>query len=103
MAFGPLPDLIDAPVERLYEVYLQTMERDHAFRLQAIYGDQPVPEGFHELHPMSLDDFVKRVRNHESAPQYATGLRRQIARQAAAYGVDVNAIVTKTIPTRHAA
>lgn len=103
MAFGPLPDLIDAPIERLYEVYVQTAERDHAFRLQAIYGNDPAPKGFHELHPMSLDDFVRRIRAHESAPHYASSLRRQLARQAVAYGVDVNAIVTQAFPTRHAA
>ncbi len=91
MAIGPLMDVSSFTVDEIYDLYLAIAEKDHAFRLQSLYGDVPPPNGHCEFRPLSRESFSQRVKLYDSIEngQIGRSLRNRLARQAAAYGVQI--------------
>ncbi len=89
MAIGPLPDVSSFSVDQLYDLYFALAEKDHAFRLQSLYGSVAPPPGHCTFRPLSRKGFTQRVLHYDSLEGGRIGrsLRQRLARQAAAYGV----------------
>jgi len=83
-------DVSDLCVDRLYDLYLAIAQSDHAFRMQAMYGETPPPTGHCVFRPLSRETFTQRVLNYDSLENGAIGrsLRQRLARQAFVYGID---------------
>ena len=73
----------------LYAVYFEIAKRDHACRIAALYGKQTPPEGHTPFRPLPFEHFEARFRAVFDIPGGEEIFRKQLARQARAYGVDV--------------
>jgi len=89
VAIGPFMDVSTLTVDQLYDLYFAIAEKDHAFRLLAIYGAVAPPDGHCEFRPLTRDTFTQRVLSYDSMEggQVGRSLRQRLARQATAYGV----------------
>ncbi|MCM2371991.1 hypothetical protein [Aporhodopirellula aestuarii] len=96
MAIGPLVDVTSFTVDQLYDLYYAVAEKDHAFRLQSLYGEVPPPVGHCVFRPLSREGFTQRVLHYDSLDggQIGRSLRNRLARQAAAYGVKVSKVTS---------
>ena len=94
MAIESLADLSDLSWEQLYAVYLAIAKNDHSWRLQTMYGDEPVPQGHAEFRPLSQLQFNERISRAQGIAGGESMLRVRLARQAAAYQVDVPGVLT---------
>ena len=91
MAIESLSDLSDLSFTELYAVYLAIAKSDHQWRLQTMYGEQEPPLGHAEFRPLTASQFNERLDKARTIPGGETLLRCRLARQAAAYQVDVPA------------
>lgn len=93
MAIGPLMDVSSFTVDEIYDLYYAIAEKDHAFRLQSLYGADAPPAGHCEFRPLTRDAFMQRVRHYDSLDggQISRSLRERLSRQAAAYAVEYQA------------
>ena len=73
----------------LYAVYLEIAKRDHKCRIGALYGKQTPPEGHTPFRPLPFEHFEARFRAVFDIPGGEEIFRKQLARQARVYGVDV--------------
>ena len=91
MAIQPLANLADLSIAELYRVYLAIARSDHKWRVQAVYGNGDPPAGHCELRPIAYEQFEERFAKAQSLVQGEQLFRQRLARQAAAYRVDVTA------------
>ena len=91
MAFDKLADLSDLSCGQLYVVYLAIARSDHHWRLRARYGQATPPSGHAEFRPLAEAQFVDRLQKAQTIAGGEAILRGRLARQAAAYQVDVAA------------
>lgn len=87
------PTMVEAlagSVHDLYRVYLEVAERDHACRIQALYGQQPPPPGHTPYRPLPLHHFEARLQSACAMPGGERLFRQQLARWAHVYGVATN-------------
>jgi len=89
VAIGPLADVSSFTVDQLYDLYHAVALKDHAFRLQSLYGEVSPPAGHCVFRPLSREGFTQRVLHYDSLEdgQIGRSLRQRLARQATAYGV----------------
>ncbi|TWT56395.1 hypothetical protein [Allorhodopirellula solitaria] len=89
MAIDSLLDVSGFSTDEMYDLYYAIAEKDHAFRLQSLYGDVPPPAGHCEFRPLCREGFTERVAHYDSLDEGRIGrsLRERLARQASAYGV----------------
>jgi hypothetical protein len=95
MAIDTLVDLSGLSVDELYAVYLAIARSDHQWRLRTLYGEQLPPRGHAEFRPLSEQQFQQRLEMARTILDGETLLRRRLARQAAAYNVDVQQAKTQ--------
>lgn len=90
MAIGPLMDVSSFTIDEIYDLYYAIAEKDHAFRLQSLYGADAPPVGHCMFRPLGRESFTQRIRHYDSIDggQIGRSLRNRLARQAAAYGVE---------------
>lgn len=91
MAIDALTDLSDLSCTELYTVYLAIARSDHQWRLETMYGGQKPPQGRVEFRPLSEQQFRDRLSQAQAIAGGELMLRGRLARQAAAYDVDVPA------------
>lgn len=91
MAIESLTDLTGLSFAELYAVYLAIARSDHQWRVRTLYGDAEPPLGHVEFRPLSESQFNQRLEMARTIPGGETLLRCRLARQAAAYQVDVQA------------
>ena len=91
MAIESLADLSDLSFAELYAVYLAIAQSDHDWRVRTMYGQSGPPTGHVEFRPLSEAQFLQRVQKAKSISGGELMLRNRLARQAAAYGVDIDA------------
>jgi hypothetical protein len=72
-----------------YAVYLAIAERDHQWRIHALYGTLERPVGHSPFRPLSLADFTQRMTATWKTPGGEEAFVRQMLRRAYYYGVDV--------------
>ncbi len=75
-------------ISELYAVYSQIAERDHACRIQALYGVQPPPPGHTPFRPLTLEDFEHRFATASKLPDGELLFRQQLTRLAGVYCVE---------------
>lgn len=93
MAIQSRHDLSLLNVDQLYAVYLAVAQADHRMRTEALYGSSEPPPGHYEHRPLPRSDFEERLRLAGRMAGGDVGFRGRIARQAAAYEVDVPAVL----------
>ena len=91
MAIDSLADLSDLSFTELYAVYLAIARSDHQWRVQTLHGEQAPPFGHFEFRPLSEAQFAQRLNTARTIVGGESMLRGRLARQAAAYKVDVRA------------
>ncbi len=91
MAINSLADLSDLSFTELYAVYLAIARSDHQWRVQTLHGQQRPPLGYVEFRPLSESQFHDRLKKAQTIAGGESMLRSRLARQAAAYEVDVEA------------
>lgn len=89
MAIESLEDLSSLSISELYTVYVAIARADHHWRMRALYGDQPRPVGHSEFRPLPLVHFEDRLVGANEVVGGEQTLRGRLARQAAAYRIDV--------------
>ncbi len=89
MAFTGLQDLSGYSVKQLYDVYMAVAEADWKWRRTAVYGATEPPPGHAMFRPLSFDVFAQRIETAGTMEDGDASLRDRLARQAAAYRVDV--------------
>jgi hypothetical protein len=77
-------------VSELYAVYFEVAKRDHACRIAALYGTQAPPVGHTPFRPLPMEHFEARFQSATREPGGEMIFRRQLARQARVYGVDIS-------------
>lgn len=97
MAFTGLQDLSGFSVEQLYDVYLAIAKADWKWRRTAVYGAAEPPPGHAMFRPLSFDVFALRMKSAASIVHGEQTLQNRLARQAAAYKVDVAAIASAKV------
>lgn len=90
MAIESLRDLSKLSVTELYSVYVAIARADHRWRIQALYGDQARPAGHSEFRPLPMVHFLDRFAAAEKVPGGERSFRGRLARQAAAYRIDID-------------
>ena len=95
MAIDTLVDLSGLSVDELYAVYLAIAQSDHQWRLRTLYGEQLPPRGHNEFRPLSEQQFQQRLDMARTIPEGESLLRQRLARQAAAYDVNVRQATTQ--------
>lgn len=95
MAIESLPDLSGLSVGELYAVYLAVANADHQWRLQALYGTAEPPLGHSELHQLPITEFENRFHLAQSIAHGEEMMRARIARQAAAYKINVSDVLAR--------
>ncbi len=75
-----------------YAVYLAIAERDHQWRIHALYGTLERPAGHSAFHPLSRADFEQRMTAAQQAPGGSQAFIDQMLRRAYYYGVDVREV-----------
>lgn len=95
MAIESLHDFSTLTVPELYAVYRAIAQADHRWRIQSFYGDALPPKGHHEFRPLPLSHFQDRLNAARAVSDGEVAFRRQLARQASAYGVDVPAALAE--------
>ncbi len=90
MAIHSLPDLTSLSINELYNVYLLIARADHHWRIAALYGKQPRPAGHSEFRPLPWEHFSERFAIAQSIVGGEMSLRNRLARQAAAYRIDID-------------
>lgn len=93
MAINGLKDLSRLNVGQLYAVYLGIARADWMWRRVAVYGVAEPPPGHASFRPLPFHVFEQRMTSAASVLRGDETLRRRLARQAAAYGVDVDAAI----------
>lgn len=93
VAIEGLKDLSKLNVTQLYAVYLGIARADWMWRRVAVYGVAEPPPGHASFRPLPYDVFEQRMKSAESVLRGDETLRGRLARQAAAYGVDVEAAI----------
>lgn len=93
MAIQTRHDLSLLPVDELYAVYLAVARADHRMRTDALYGNSQPPPGHYEHRPLPRRDFEERLGLARRMAGGEAGFRGRIARQAAAYEVDIPAVL----------
>lgn len=91
MAIQSLADLSGLSFTELYAVYLAIARSDHDWRVQTLYGQAGPPTGHVQFRPLSEQQFRDRVEKAQTICGGDSMLRSRLARQAAAYHVDVRA------------
>ncbi len=91
MAIQSLQDLSNLSISELYTVYLGIARADHKWRVRAMYGDQPRPIGHSVFRPLPLVHFAQRLEAAQGIVGGERSLRSRLARQAAAYRIDIQA------------
>ncbi|MCG8648925.1 MAG: hypothetical protein MI861_03785 [Pirellulales bacterium] len=91
MPIDSLRDLSDLTLNELYSVYLAIALADHRWRIQTLHGDHTPPVGQAEFRPLSIEQFHARLEAAQRIVGGETMLRDRLARQAAAYHVDIDA------------
>ncbi|TWU19703.1 hypothetical protein [Allorhodopirellula heiligendammensis] len=83
-------DVSSFTIDEIYDLYYAIAEKDHAFRLQSLYGNEAPPVGHCEFRPLCRESFKRRIDHYDALDQGQIGrsLRERLARQAAAYGVE---------------
>lgn len=89
MAIESLEDLSSLSIAELYAVYVAIARADHHWRMRALYGDQTRPAGHSEFRPLSMVHFENRLVTAREVVGGEASLRARLARQAAAYQIDV--------------
>jgi hypothetical protein len=82
------PEPLSGSVADLYRVYFEIAKRDHAVRRAALYGKQTPPPGHTPFRPIPYEHFETRFMASASVPYGEVMFRKQLARQAAVYGVN---------------
>lgn len=100
MAIESLADLSELSFTELYAVYLAIARSDHRWRVQTLHGEQGPSFGHVEFRPLSEEQFRHRLNVAQTIAGGESMLRSRLARQAAAYEVDVRA---ELAPLRQAA
>lgn len=98
MPIDSLHDLTQFDSEELYAVYLAIARADHQWRVRTLYGDEGSPAGHAEFRPLTIEQFDQRV---DAANRIVGGdamLRQRLARQAAAYNVDIGEEIYRLHP-----
>lgn len=90
MAIESLKDLSSLSLTELYTVYVAIAKADHRWRIRAMYGDQARPQGHSEFRPLPMHHFAERFAAAEKIVGGDRSLRGRLARQAAAYKIDVD-------------
>lgn len=94
MAIGGLNDLSSLDVTELYAVYRGIAESDMNWRMRTMYGDGK-PEPKQEFRPLPFDVFQERFRAACGLENGEAMFRERLARQAAAYRVDVDLTLSR--------
>lgn len=83
-------DVSSFTIDEIYDLYYAIAEKDHAFRMQSLYGAASPPVGHCEFRPLCRESFTQRIRHYDTLDggQIGRSLRDRLARQAAAYGVE---------------
>ena len=89
MAIDSLEDLSSLSTAQLYAVYVAIARADHKWRIRALYGDQVRPAGHSEFRPLPMVHFEHRLTVAREIVGGEQSLRGRLARQAAAYQIDV--------------
>ena len=89
MPLHSLQDLSDLNSSELYAVYLAIARADHKWRVQALYGDAGPPPEHLVFRPLSIEQFDERLVTAATMAAGQSMLRQRLARQAAAYGIDI--------------
>ena len=89
MAIDSLQDLSNLTIAELYGVYLAIAKADHRWRSRAMYGEETPPPGHSEFRPLSQSHFAERFAAAANIVGGEATFRARLARQAAAYRVDV--------------
>jgi hypothetical protein len=95
MAIEDLHDVSHLSVVELYAVYVGIAESDLNWRRRAMYGDTQPPPGHSEFRPIPFDLFDQRFMAAQNTVGGETRLRQRLSRQAAAYRVDIDAVVSR--------
>ncbi len=95
MPIDSLQDLSGLNSSELYAVYLAIALADHKWRLQTIYGQSSPPPGHCEFRPLKVDQFDARLTKARTLSDGEAMFRARLARQAAAYRVDVSAELSR--------
>ena len=95
MPFESLHDLSTLSSDELYMVYLAIARADHQWRVRALYGDTAPPAGHNEFRPLSRELFSERLATAKTMVGGESVLRQRLSRQAAAYGVNVEAELSR--------
>lgn len=93
VAINGLKDLSNLSVAQLYSVYLGVAHADWMWRRSAAYGVAEPPTGHATFRPLAFGVFEQRVAVANSQFPGDDSLRARLARQAAAYRVDIDAAV----------
>lgn len=95
MAIPTRHDLSLLTVDELYAVYLAVARADHRMRTESLYGSSEPPRGHYEHRPLPPADFAERLRLAGRMAGGDAGFRGRIARQAAAYEIDIPAVLVR--------
>lgn len=93
MAIQSLHDLSNLTVDELYAVYQAIARADHRMRTDALYGNVAPPPGHYEHRPLPRVHFAERFRMAERMLGGEGMFRGRLARQAAAYQIDVPTLI----------
>ncbi len=90
MAIDSLHDLSDLNTRELYAVYLAIAVADHRWRERTMFGQSGAPSDHFAFRPLSIDQFADRMECARTLVGGEAMMRNRLARQAAAYEVDVH-------------
>lgn len=94
MAIEGLQDLSSMEVTELYAVYREIAESDRNWRLRTLHGDDK-PDVEAAFRPLSFDLFRERFEAACRLDHGESMFRERLARQAAAYAVDVDSAISR--------
>ena len=96
MAIRGLRDLSNLSLGQLYAVYVGVAQADWNWRCRAAHGTAVPPPGRSGFRPLPFAVFEHRVQAARAMAHGDRTLRNRLARQAAAYRVDVEALIAQT-------